>query len=190
MKLKREEWNKEMKQYDVRNLIFIDESGFQDNMTRLYGRIIGGERLNESAPGGTWNTTTMISSISFDGSLAAMTIRGATDAEVFKTYVSKILCPTLRENNIVIMDNLRAHKVIGIRELIEDTGAILLYLPPYSPDFNPIEKMWSKIKSILRKMKARSKEDINAALTAAFKEITSSDARGWFESCGYGLIQS
>jgi transposase len=179
-----------MKQYNVKNLVFIDESGFQDNMTRLYGRIIGGERLNESAPGGTWNTTTMISSISFDGSLAAMTIRGATDAEVFKTYVSKILCPTLRKDHIVIMDNLRAHKVTGIRELIEDTGAILLYLPPYSPDFNPIEKMWSKIKSILRKMKARSKEEINAAITAAFKEVTGSDAQGWFESCGYGLIQS
>ena len=179
-----------MKLYDVRNLVFIDESGIQDNMTRLYGRIIGGERLNESTPGGTWNTTTMISSIGFDGSLAAMTIRGATDAEVFKTYVSKVLCPTLCKDHIVIMDNLRAHKVNGIRELIEGTGAILLYLPPYSPDFNPIEKMWSKIKSILRKMKARSKEELNAAITAAFKEITSSDAQGWFESCGYGLIQS
>jgi len=190
VKLKREEWMKEIKRYDVRNLVFLDESGIQDNMTRLYGRLVGGERLNESTPGGSWNTTTMISSIRYDGSLAAMTIQGSTDAEVFRTYISMILCPTLGKDDIVIMDNLRAHKVAGIRELIEATGAILLYLPPYSPDLNPIEKMWSKIKSILRKMKARSKEEIRMAMTTAFKEITSSDAHGWFESCGYALIQS
>ena len=85
MKLKREEWMKEIKRYDVRNLVFLDESGIQDNMTRLYGRLVGGERLNESTPGGSWNTTTMISSIRYDGSLAAMTIQGSTDAEVFRT---------------------------------------------------------------------------------------------------------
>lgn len=179
-----------MKEFDIKNLVFIDESGVQNNMTRFYGRIIGGERLHESAPGGSWDTTTIISSIRFDGSVAAMTVEGATDAEVFKTYISKILCPTLCSNDIVIMDNLSSHKVSGIDEAIKATGATLLYLPPYSPDFNPIEKMWSKIKSVLRRIKARSKEELSMAITAAFKEITGSDARGWFESCGYGLIQS
>jgi transposase len=177
-----------MKRFDVRNLVFIDESGVQNNMTRFYGRKIGGERLRESAPGGSWDTTTMISSIRFNGTMAAMTIKGATDAEVFKTYISEILCPTLCDDNIVIMDNLSSHKVSGIREAIEATGAKLLYLPPYSPDFNPIEKMWSKIKAFLRKTKARSYENLNEAISNAFRTITASDAGGWFRSCGYVLI--
>jgi transposase len=179
-----------MKQFDVRNLVFIDESGVQKNMTRSYGRIIGGERLRESAPGGSWDTTTMISSIRLDGTTAAMTITGSTDAVVFKTYVSEILCPTLCEDDIVIMDNLSSHKVPGIREIIEATGAELMYLPPYSPDYNPIEKMWSKIKAFLRKTKARSPEILNEAISDAFRSISASDASGWFESCGYRLIHS
>ncbi len=190
MKIKRNEWNEKMKQIDARKLVFIDESGVQKNMTRMYGRIIGGERLHESTPAGLWDTTTMISSIRIDGSRAAMTVSGATDAEVFKTYISKILCPTLCKDDIVIMDNLTSHKVAGIREAIEERGAKLIYLPPYSPDFNPIEKMWSKIKSVLRKLKARSKKELDIAMTAAFNEISNSDARGWFESCGYTLIYS
>jgi transposase len=157
-------------------------------MTRIYGRIIGGDRLHEPVPGKSWDTTTVLSSIRYNGSLAPMTIDGAIDADVFRTYVSQVLCPTLRKGDIVVMDNLPTHKVSGISELIKKAGAKLLYLPPYSPDYNPIEKMWSKIKSILRKMKARSKEDLTEALTVAFNEISSSDAHGWFESCGYGLI--
>jgi transposase len=179
-----------MKRFDVRNLVFIDESGVQNNMTRSYGRIIGGERLRESAPGGSWDTTTMISSIRLDGTMAAMTIKGSTDADVFETYISEVLCPTLCEDNIVIMDNLTPHKVPEIRKLIEAMGAELLYLPPYSPDFNPIEKMWSKIKAFLRKTKARSPENLNEAISNAFRTITASDAGGWFESCGYELIHS
>ena len=179
-----------MKGFDINNLVFLDESGIQNNMTRFYGRIIGGERLHESVPGGCWDTTTIISSIRFDGSVAAMTVDGATDAEVFKIYISKILCPTLCSNDIVIMDNLSSHKVSGVRELIEETGAALLYLPPYSPDFNPIEKMWSKIKASLRKTKAHSPKALEQAISNAFYSITDSDAKGWFSSCGYALIQS
>jgi transposase len=174
-----------MKTFDPKNLVFIDESGVQNNMTRLYGRIIGGERVKDSAPGGHWNNTTILSAIRIDGSTESMTIEGATDAEVFKVYISKILCPTLRPTDIIVLDNLRAHKVPRIREEIEKTGALLLYLPPYSPDFNPIEKMWSKIKTILRKMKARSDKQLYKAIQKAFGEITASDAAGWFESCGY-----
>jgi len=179
-----------MEDFNIENLVFIDESGIQNNMTRLYGRLIGGERLHESVPGITWETTTMISSIRYNGSITAMTITGTTDAVVFKEYISKILCPTLCTNDIVIMDNLKAHKSPEIREAIESTGAALLYLPPYSPDFNPIEKMWSKIKTHLRRVKARSTEALDDALYNAYKSITHSDAKGWFASCGYVLIQS
>jgi transposase len=173
---------------DIKNLIFIDESGVQNNMTRFYGRIIGGKRLHESNPGRTWDSYTIISSIRFDGKTAAMTIKGSTDAEVFKTYITKVLCPTLCKNNIVIMDNLTSHKIPGVREAIEARGAELLYLPPYSPDFNPIEMMWSKIKAFLRKIKARSEDKLNEAISNAFKTILASDAKGWFKACGYVLI--
>lgn len=145
------------KSFDVKKLIFIDESGVQNNMTRLYGRVMGGERLYEFAPGASWETTTLISSIRFNGVMECMSIDGSMDADVFRTYVIKVLCPTLKRDEIVIMDNLPVHKVNGIKEAIEAKGARLLYLPPYSPDLNPIEKMWSKLKNVLRKMKARSK---------------------------------
>lgn len=179
-----------MKKFDVKNLVFIDESGVQNNMTRLYGRILGGERLRDSAPGAHWNTTTMISSIRYDGSITAMTMDGATDTLSFEVYISKILCPSLGKDDIVIMDNLSSHKASGIRKIIEDTGASLLYLPPYSPDFNPIEMMWSKIKTYLRKTKARSSKALDEAISAAFTTISESDAKGWFSFCGYVLMQS
>lgn len=179
-----------MKHVDIKKLVFIDESGVQNNMTRNYGRSIGGKRLHEAVPGKTWDTTTVISSIRYDGLVAPMTIKGPIDSEVFKTYVSKILCPTLNNGDMVIMDNLPTHKVPGVVELIEGAGAEVVYLPPYSPDFNPIEKMWSKIKSVLRKIKARSKIELNEAFSVAFDDVTPSDAHGWFKSCGYVLIHS
>lgn len=179
-----------MNKLDIKSLIFIDESGVQNNMTRFYGRVIGGDRLNESTPGITWDTTTMISSIRYNGAITAMTINGATDAVAFEVYIKKVLCPTISKNDIVIMDNLKAHKAQGIKEAIEATGAKLLYLPPYSPDFNPIEKMWSKIKAYLRKVKARNQKDLDKIISDAFLSVTKSDIAGWFASCGYVLIQS
>lgn len=190
MKAKREEWKNKMKELNSKNLVFIDESGVQNNMTRRYGRIVGGTRLRESAPGGTWDTTTMISSIRFNGSIAAMTIEGATDAISFKAYIVNILCPTIDRNDIIIMDNLSSHKASEIREAIEATGARLLFLPPYSPDFNPIEMMWSKIKTSLRKTKARTVKGLDDAISNAFRSVSESDAKGWFSACGYVLIQS
>lgn len=187
MKAKREAWREEMRSLDPDKLVFIDESGVQGNMTRLYGRLIGGERLKESAPGGHWNITTLLSAIRHDGSTESMTIQGATTAEVFKAYIVKILCPTLRPTDIVILDNLSSHKDPGIREAIEKTGATLKYLPPYSPDLNPIENMWSKIKAMLRKLKARGGRQLAIAIKKAFMTITASDAAGWFKSCGYGI---
>ena len=179
-----------MPKFDVKSLVFIDESGVQNNMTRFYGRVIGGVRLNEPVPGITWDTTTMISSIRYNGTVTAMTITGATDAIAFEIYIKKVLCPTIGKDDIVIMDNLKAHKAYGIKEAIEATGAKLLYLPPYSPDFNPIEKMWSKIKAYLRKVKARNQKNFELAISEAFHSITALDVIGWFASCGYVLIQS
>lgn len=168
------------------NLVFIDESGAKTNMTRLYGRARGGKRALDYAPGGNWSTTTMISDVRLEGTKAPMVIKGATNTEVFTVYVKDFLLPTLKEGDIVVLDNLSAHKDAKIRNLIESVGATLWYLPPYSPDLNPIEKMWSKIKAILRKLKARTDESLLIAIAKALDQITSSDIEGWFTSCGYG----
>ena len=170
---------------DLRKLVFIDESGAKTNMTRLYGRAKNGARAVDSAPGGHWNTTTMIAAVTLDGYQAPMVINGATNREVFKVYVEKFLLPTLGPGDCVVLDNLSAHKGNEIREMIESVGAELWFLPPYSPDLNPIEKMWSKIKAILRKIKARTEEDLIAAIATALEQITARDCIGWFKSCGY-----
>jgi transposase len=154
-------------------------------MTRLYGRVIGGKRLFDSTPYGHWCRTTVISAIRIDGTTTSMSIDGSTDAEVFKTYIYEMLCKTLHDGDIVIMDNLTSHKVSGIEESIKAVNAEVRYLPPYSPDLNPIEKMWSKIKAILRKLKARTEDGLFKALAEALNSVTKSDAVGWFESCGY-----
>jgi transposase len=168
--------------------VFLDESGAKTNMTRLRGRAPRGKRLNAAAPAGRWESTTMISSIRLDGSTTIMTINGATDAEVFRAYVKDILCPALKPGDIVVMDNLSAHKNALTRELIEAAGAQAWFLPPYSPDLNPIEKMWSKVKAWLRKLEARTPEALHEAVGTAFSKITANDARGWFASCVYSII--
>lgn len=132
----------------------------------------------------------MIGSIRLDGSVAPMVIEGATDAAVFRAYVKHVLVPTLRKDDIVIMDNLSSHKVVEIESMIREAGAELRYLPPYSPDLNPIEKMWSKVKEFLRSSKARCTEDLYEAVRLALREVTAQDAQGWFESCGYVYRQS
>ena len=159
-------------------------------MTRLRGRCQGGGRLYDSTPCGHWETTTMIASIRFDGKVAPMVIEGATDASVFRAYVKYVLVPTLRQGDIVVMDNLSSHKGAEIQEMIQEAGAQLWYLPPYSPDFNPIEKMWSKVKEFLRHSKARCTEELYAAVRLALEQITPDDAISWFKSCGYIYRQS
>ncbi len=129
----------------------------------------------------------MLASLSLSGIEATMTINGAVDAVVFKAYMQEVLCPTLSAGDVVVMDNLPAHKVVGIKELIEARGAKLIYLPPYSPDLNPIEKCWSKIKTYLRKAKARTRAELEKALQVALLLITKEDAQGWFKSCGYTI---
>lgn len=154
-------------------------------MTRLYGRGATSERVVETVPQNYGENITMLATLSLSGIEAPMTINGAVDGIVFKIYVEEVLCPTLSEGDIVIMDNLPGHKVAGIKELIEAHGAKLIYLPPYSPDLNPIEKCWSKIKTYLRKAKARTRAGLEKALREALLLITKEDTQGWFESCGY-----
>ena len=127
----------------------------------------------------------MISSVRLDGSTAAMVIEGATTGDVFEAYVREVLCPTLRPGDIVVMDNLSSHKRATLEMLIEQAGASVRFLPPYSPDLNPIEMMWSKVKSFLRTAKARTQTTLLDAIAAALKTVTANDAKGWFTECGY-----
>ena len=157
-------------------------------MTRLGGRSPKGQRLHAHAPQGHWHTTTMIGALRLDGSTACMTIEGATDAEVFRIYVQQILLPALHPGDIVVMDNLSAHKSQPTLELMARAGVEVLFLPAYSPDFNPIEKMWSKLKAYLRKAEARTREELEQAIAQALKTVTAQDARNWFASCGYSFI--
>ncbi len=170
---------------NLEKLVFIDESGAKTNMTRLYGRARAGQRVVDNVPASHWCTTTMISSVRLNGSTACMVVDGATNKDVFQTYVQHILLPTLEPVDIVVLDNLSSHKNKEVRDLIGSVGAELWFLPPYSPDLNPIEKMWSKIKSILRSLKARTEKTLINAIAKALEAVTVSDAKGWFESCGY-----
>jgi len=172
---------------DLHRVKFIDESGINLAMTRLYGRAPQGERVVGSTPQNYGQNVTMIGALSCTGLEAVMTIEGAADADVFRAYVQEVLCPTLRQGDIVVADNLSVHKAAGVQEAIAAQGARLLYLPPYSPDLNPIERCWSKIKTFLRAAKARTRETLDAAVTRALATVTESDARAWFAHCGYVL---
>ena len=156
-------------------------------MTRLRGRAPRGQRVQAQAPCGRWQTTTMISSIRLDGSTAGMSIVGATDTEVFRAYVREVLGPTLRPGDVVVMDNLAPHKSDPTLQLITRRGAEVRFLPAYSPDLNPIEKMWSKVKASLRRAEARTQEDLVNSIGNALAQVTAKDALGWFTSCGYSF---
>jgi len=154
-------------------------------MTRLYGRAIKGKRCFDKAPDGRWETMTVLSSIRLDGETESMVFEGATDRKAFETYIERILSPTLRPGDIVIMDNLSSHKSQVAEQCVESRLANCKFLPAYSPDFNPIEKMWSKVKQLLRSKKARSKEELFDEVGKALEMVTSDDAQGWFKSCRY-----
>jgi len=171
----------------MRRCKFIDESGINLALARLYGRAPRGERACGSVPVNYGANLTIIGALGSAGVEALMTVEGATDGEVFLIYVKRVLVPTLHAGDIVIMDNLGAHKVAGIREAIEACGATLLYLPPYSPDLSPIERCWSKLKTALRTVGARTRRTLSRALTHALATITEADAMAWFAHCGYQL---
>jgi transposase len=184
----RRRWQRRQGGLDPARLVFIDESAAKTNLTRLRGRAPRGERLVCHAPHGHWHTTTMISSVRLDGTSACLTIEGATDTEVFQAYVREVLVPALRTGDIVVMDNLGAHKNDGTLALIAQAGAEVRFLPAYSPDLNPIEMMWSKVKSLLRKAEARTQDQLLSAIAAALRAVTAQDALGWFVACGYNFI--
>jgi transposase len=169
-------------------LIFLDESAAKTDLTRLCGRAQRGQRVHGSTPQGHWHTTTMIGALRLNGSSACVTIEGATDAEVFRAYVQHALCPTLSPGDVVIMDNLSPHKSQQTLALIAQAGAQTLFLPAYSPDLNPIEKMWSKVKACLRTAEARTQSALGQAISSALASITRQDAMNWFASCGYSFI--
>jgi transposase len=154
-------------------------------MTRAYARSPRGQRAFGFAPRNWGDNVSILGAMSLQGPLASMYIDGATDGRVFLTYLKKVLVPKLWPGAVVVMDNLSAHKVKGVQALIESAGARLLYLPPYSPDFNPIELAWSKFKNCLRKTAARTKEALGAAIGAALDTISASDAHGYFAHRGY-----
>jgi transposase len=170
---------------DSSKLVFVDESAAKTNMVRLRGRSKGGQRCYCFAPSGHWQTTTMISSVRLDGTTACMAIEGGTSSEVFREYVRQVLVPSLKLGDVVITDNLRAHKDKEAKEAIEEVGAQIEFLPAYSPDLNPIEKMWSKVKEKLRSIGARTYDSLVTAIGQALDSVTKKDANGWFNSCGY-----
>lgn len=187
MQEKRSEWKESMFQKNKGQLVFLDESGVNTNLTRCYARGIGKERVTDSTPVNTPRTTTVLSSIRLNGEKAFVDYAGGTSGAVFIRYIKDTLIPTLHQGDIVIMDNMRSHHVKEVKELFDEAGIQYCYLPAYSPDLNPIEKMWSKMKSILRKLKIRNVEKLPIAISYALSLVTTSDCKGWFTTCGYCL---
>ena len=169
-------------------MIFLDESCAKTNLTRLRGRAPRGQRVHAACPCGHWHTTTLIGALRLDGSTACMSIEGAADTAVFNAYVHQVLLPTLRAGDLVVMDNLSPHKNEPTLELLAQAGVAVLFLPAYSPDLNPIEKMWSKVKAALRSAEARSAPELVAAIGQALRTVTPQDALNWFAACGYSFI--
>jgi transposase len=177
---KREEFIARIRSIPPERLNFLDESGVTTSMTRLYGRRADGRRIHQATPGGHWKILTILAALRLRGIDAAMTIEEATDGDIFLAFVEQVLCPTLQAGDVVVLDNLSSHKGQAVGELIQARGAEVLFLPPYSPDLNPIEKAWSKIKQHLRSTQARCKEDLDKAITEALSLITSENAQAWF----------
>lgn len=172
---------------EASRLVFLDESGLNTGMTRLYGRAKSTDRVVDYVPDVRYERVTILSSVRLDGTTVAATFNGALNGKIFIQYINQFLIPELKKGDVVIMDNLSSHKVSGVIEPIEKAGASVLFLPAYSPDLNPIELMWSKIKSFLRKVKARTKESLFEAIGDALNLVTQSDVLGWFKECGYYL---
>ena len=168
-------------------LVFVDEMGVHTSLTPIYGYAPKGERLHLEVPRNRGKNTTLLSSMTINGMESSLAVEGATTARVFETYVEKVLVPSLRAGQIVVMDNLGAHRPKRIRELVEEQGCELMYLPAYSPDYNPIEEAFAKIKSFLRKAAARSKEALIEAMGIALSAVTAADAQGFFKHAGYRL---
>jgi transposase len=178
-------------QVEAERLVFVDEMGTNTSLSPVYAWAPKGRRAYWSVPRNRGANTTVLSSMSVEGMGPSLTVEGATTSVVFETYVGQVLAPTLKEGQVVVMDNLSAHKGERIKEMIEQRGCQLVYLPSYSPDLNPIEEAFSKIKGIVRKAEARTKESLVEAIGWALSAVSSEDARAFFEHCGYRMpVQS
>jgi transposase len=170
---------------DGRRFVFVDECSTNTSLSPIYGWARRGHRAYFEAPRNWGANVTLLSSMSLEGMGPSLAVEGPTTREVFETYLEKVLAPTLREGHIVVMDNLSSHKGSRVRELIEECGCELMYLPPYSPDLNPIEEAFSKLKALLRKAGARTREALLEAMGRTLNAVRASDARGFFEHRGY-----
>lgn len=175
---------------DPSKLLFLDETWASTNMARRYGRSPLGSRLVAKVPHGHWKTTTFLAGLRHDGLVAPLVVDGPIDGATFRAYVEQHLVPTLRRGDVVVMDNLSSHKVAGVREAIEAAGATLAYLPPYSPDYNPIEQVFAKLKGKLRTVAARTVEELWSAIAIALDDFAPSECRSYLRHCGYDATPS
>lgn len=169
----------------MEKLVFVDESGATTSMTRTHGRAPPNQRVLGSVPQGHWKVMTMLGALRLEGVVSSASIEAPTDTEIFRCFVHKGLVPAIRSGDVVIWDNLGAHRAADLTEAVQSAGASVLPLPPYSPDLSPIEPGWSKIKQYLRSTEARTPDALGKASADAFNTITADDARGWFTHCGY-----
>lgn len=184
--MRRQAWAQAQPEIDPRRLVFIDETGASTKMARLYGRAAKGARCKAAIPHGHWKTTTFTGALRLSGMTAPMVLDGPMNGAAFKAYVEQVLAPTLQPGDIVVMDNLAAHKNSAIRAAIEAVGAELRYLPPYSPDLNPIENAFAKLKAILRKAAARNLDDLWNVIGQALPRFSPAECANYFATAGYG----
>jgi transposase len=182
---KREAWKEQQKTLDPNHLVFLDESSVNAGMTRLYGRARTNERVCDYVPDVRFERTSILSTIRLNGEQVPIIYKGTLNSELFVEYLRKFLTPTLGKDDIVVMDNCTSHKSKLVREAIVKLGINIIYLPPYSPDFNPIEMSWSKMKSVLRQLKPRSFEEIETSMKFALDSFTQNDLVNWFTHDGY-----
>ena len=182
---RRQAWFDGQPDLDPARLVFIDETGASTKMARLYGRAPRGQRLRAGIPHGHWKTTTFTGALRLSGLTAPMVLDGPMTRDWFTAYVEQVLCPTLAPGDVVILDNLPAHKGTAARKAIEAAGATLRFLPPYSPDFNPIENAFAKLKALLRKAAARTLDDLWRVIGESLSAFTPQECANYFEAAGY-----
>ena len=183
--MRRQDWSQSQHDLDPERLVFIDETWASTNMARRYGRCQRGERLRMAVPYGHWKTTTFVGALTLRGFIAPWVLDGPINRDAFETYVAKVLVPELRSGDIVVMDNLSSHKGPKVREMIEMVGAELRYLPPYSPDLNPIEMAFAKIKALLRKAAQRTVEGLWHAIGHTLDRFQPAECKNYFAAAGY-----
>jgi transposase len=184
----RRRWRVWQRYMDAERFVFLDETGATTAMTRLRGWGPRGERLVDAAPYGHWKTTTFVAGLRLDGVIAPCVLDGAMTGEVFRAYVEQMLAPSLRPGDVVVMDNLPAHKVAGVHQAIRAVGASLLYLPSYSPDLNPIEQLFAKLKALLRKAAARTKDALWTTIGTLLDAFTPAECRNYLVNAGYDFV--